>query len=67
VEFKALAHQGTDFSHMKSQGRDVDHLIGKTDYIDFKALGYEGDPILHGGRFKKLPLKYSHQALSTGE
>jgi hypothetical protein len=62
VDFKALALQGTDFSHMKEQGRDVDHLIDKTDYIDFKALGYEGDPIIHGGRFKKLPMGYSGQA-----
>jgi hypothetical protein len=28
------------------------------DYIDFKALGYKGDPIIHGGRFKKLPMGY---------
>lgn len=41
---------------MKKRGRDVPHLIGTTDYIDFKALGCKGDPILHGGRFKKLPL-----------
>jgi hypothetical protein len=37
-------------------GRDVGDLIGKTDYIDFKKLGYKGDPILYGGRFTKLPL-----------
>jgi hypothetical protein len=43
---------------MASKGRDVSHLIGKTDYIDFKALGYKGDPIIHGGRFKKLPMGY---------
>jgi hypothetical protein len=41
---------------MKARGRDVSALIGKTDYIDFKALGYRGDPILTGGRFKRLPL-----------
>jgi hypothetical protein len=35
------------------------HLINTTDYIDFKALGYKGDPIIHGGRFKKLPMGYS--------
>ena len=58
VDFKKLAQEGTDFSYMKSQGRDVDHLIGKTDYLDFKALGYEGDPIIYGGRFEKLPMKY---------
>ena len=47
---------GTDFSWMKARGRDVSALIGKTDYIDFKSLGYRGDPILTGGRFKRLPL-----------
>lgn len=29
-----------------------------TDYIDFKALSFKGDPINHGGRFKKLPMGY---------
>jgi hypothetical protein len=41
-----------------SKGRDVRHLIGSTDYIDFKSLGYKGDPVIHGGRFKKLPMGY---------
>jgi hypothetical protein len=36
----------------------VKELIGVTDYLDFKALGYKGDPIICGGRFKKLPLGY---------
>ncbi|MCP4691879.1 MAG: class III cytochrome C, partial [Desulfobacterales bacterium] len=58
VDFKRIARKGTDFSYMKSQGRDVGLLIGTTDYIDFKALGYKGDPILYGGRFKKLPMGY---------
>jgi octaheme c-type cytochrome (tetrathionate reductase family) len=56
VDFTALAHKGTDFSYLESRGRDVRHLIDATDYIDFKKLGYKGDPIVHGGRFKKLPL-----------
>ena len=30
--------------------------INETDWLNFKALGYEGDPIIYGGRFKKLPL-----------
>jgi octaheme c-type cytochrome (tetrathionate reductase family) len=64
IDFKALAQKGTDFSYLKSKGRDVDHLIDKTDYINFKALGYEGDPIIHGGRFKQLPMGYSRQAQS---
>ena len=58
VDFEKIAHKGTDFSFMTSRGRDVSHLIDATDYIDFKALGYEGDPIIHGGRFKKLPMGY---------
>jgi octaheme c-type cytochrome (tetrathionate reductase family) len=58
VDFKAIAHKGTDFSYMASMGRDVSHLVGSTDYIDFKALGYKGDPIIYGGRFKKLPMGY---------
>jgi hypothetical protein len=56
VDFKKIAQKGTDFSLMVSKGRDVSHLIGKADYIDFKALGYKGDPVIHGGRFKKLPM-----------
>jgi len=56
VDFKKLASRGTDFSWMKERGRDVSDLIGQTDFINFKALGYEGDPILYGGRFKELPL-----------
>ena len=62
VDFKKVAHKGTDFSWMAEQGRDVRHLVDQSDYIDFEALGYEGDPIVHGGRFKKLPMGYK-----TGE
>jgi len=61
VDFKKIAHKGTDFSYMKSTGRDVAHLIEKTDYINFKVLGYIGDPIIFGGRFKKLPMGYKQQ------
>jgi hypothetical protein len=56
VDFKKLTASGTDFGKMLSQGRDVAELVGTTDYIDFKALGYANDPILTGGRFTKLPL-----------
>jgi octaheme c-type cytochrome (tetrathionate reductase family) len=59
VDFRKIAHKGTDFSFMKSKGRDVADLIEKTDYINFKALGYKGDPIIYGGRFKKLPMGYN--------
>ena len=56
VDYRKLAQKGTDFSFMLSQGRDVGDLVGSTDYIDFEALGYKGDPIVHGGRFTQLPL-----------
>ena len=56
VDFKALVHKGMDFKSLATQGRDVKSLIGKTNYIDYKALGYDGDPIESGGRFDKLGL-----------
>jgi hypothetical protein len=58
VDFRALCNQGIDFEYLRSQGRDVEDLIGVTDYIDFKELGYRGDPIVYGGRFTKLPLDF---------
>jgi octaheme c-type cytochrome (tetrathionate reductase family) len=30
---------------------------GKGNYVDFKALGYKGDPAAIGGRFRSLPLQ----------
>ncbi len=57
IDFKKLATQGTDFAFFAKKGRDVAGLIGKTDYIDFKALGYRGDPIDTGGRFQQLSLE----------
>lgn len=57
IDFKALAHKGIDFGELVKEGHDATRLIGKTDYIDLKALGYAGDPIEVGGRFEKLPLK----------
>jgi octaheme c-type cytochrome (tetrathionate reductase family) len=56
VDFRKLATQGVDFEHLAELGRDVTELIGHSNYIDFKMLGYDGDPIETGGRFKKLPL-----------
>ncbi|WP_286181717.1 tetrathionate reductase family octaheme c-type cytochrome [Desulfovibrio sp. Huiquan2017] len=54
--FRELTEKGADFELLRMMGRDVGDLIGKTDYIDFKKLGYKGDPILYGGRFTRLPL-----------
>ena len=56
VDFQKLSATGTDFAWMTTRGRDVEDLVGVTDYIDFQTLGYKGDPVLYGGRFKKLPL-----------
>ncbi len=55
-DFKKLATRGIDFKALAEQGKDVAALIGTTDYLDFKALGYAGDPVETGGRFKTLPL-----------
>jgi octaheme c-type cytochrome (tetrathionate reductase family) len=60
VDFHELAHRGIDFIVMARQGSDVQELTGKSDYIDFKALGYEGDPIETGGRFTKLLFGKKH-------
>jgi len=56
VDFRELATHGIDFKDFCAKGRDVSELIGKSNYIDFKALGYQGDPIETRGRFDKLPL-----------
>jgi len=58
ADFKKLAARGTDFAKMMEKGRDVGHLTGKTDYLDVKAMGYKGDPVIFGGRFTKLPMGY---------
>jgi hypothetical protein len=55
VDFKELAHKETDFSFLEGKRENLEELRD-SDYIDFKALGYEGDPIIHGGRFKELPM-----------
>jgi len=56
VAFKALSHKGIDFNALAEKGRDVADLTGTTNYIDFQALGYKGDPIEVGVRFSRLPL-----------
>ncbi len=57
VDFAKLAHQGIDFQSMARKGSDVAELVGKSNYIDYQALGYRGDPIEVGGRFGKLRLQ----------
>jgi hypothetical protein len=67
VSFKDLVHKGINFKSLAQKGRDVVELIGKTNYIDYKALGYEGDPIEIGGRFDKLGLGVAHMGMSKAE
>jgi octaheme c-type cytochrome (tetrathionate reductase family) len=56
VDFKNLVYKGIDFKALAESGRDVAELIGKSNYIDYEALGYEGDPVEASGRFDKLGL-----------
>jgi len=56
IDFKKLATSGIDFHKLSKAGRDVSELIDKSNYLDFKALGYKGDPIETRGRFQKLPI-----------
>ncbi|UCG14894.1 MAG: tetrathionate reductase family octaheme c-type cytochrome [Deltaproteobacteria bacterium] len=56
IDFKRLATEGIDFKYPKKKGRDVRELIGQSDYIDFRTLGYPGDPVEVGGRFTELRL-----------
>ena len=60
VNFKDLVHKGIDFKQLAEMGRDVAELVGQTNYIDYKALGYDGDPIETGSRFDKLGLNVAH-------
>jgi hypothetical protein len=59
VKFEELSRKGIDFKELYEKGYEVENLVNITDYINFKKLGYRGDPILYGGRFKKLPLDSS--------
>lgn len=58
VNFQDLMKEKrSNFEQLQRMGRDVRKLKNRTDYINFEELGYDGDPIIHGGRFKKLPIK----------
>ena len=67
VDFKTLSNKGMDFAALAREGKDVAYLIGQTDYINFKALGYKGDPIEVGGRFGVLPFFATPQAKAAHE
>ena len=56
VDFEELLSDGIG-NRLIHAGRKADKSqVYATDWINFKALGYKGDPIIYGGRFKKLPL-----------
>ena len=61
VDFNILANKGIDFKTLMKTNEDVAELIGQSDYIDFKSLGYAGDPVETGGRFKRLTLGKAHK------
>ena len=54
-DFDTIATKKTDFSYVPAEQADADFQEVTAKYIDFNKLGYTGDPILHGGRFQKLP------------
>jgi len=56
IDFKKLAFQGIDFKFAHSRDKDSQDAVLGIYYIDFKKLGYKGDPVEFGGRFKQLPL-----------
>jgi hypothetical protein len=56
VDFKKLAYSGIDEKLIHLTRKADRGQIHEADWINFKALGYQGDPILYGGRFNKLPL-----------
>ena len=56
VDFKQFAFQNIDFKRLHSKEEGVKEWVESTYYIGFEKLGYKGDPIIYGGRFKQLPL-----------
>jgi len=56
--FKGLVEKGLDFDRYYHRGRQSNKYVQSSDYLDFQKLGYKGDPVIFGGRFKKLPLGY---------
>ena len=64
VDFKKLVYKGVDFKRLAEAGMDVGDLVGITNYIDYQALGYPGDPVETSGRFSKLMLTVGRTAHS---
>ena len=60
LSYSKLSNKGLEFrSQLHLEGGDYPEYVEGTDYIDFQKLGYEGDPIEVGGRFKMLRLDYA--------
>ncbi|HNY26240.1 MAG TPA: tetrathionate reductase family octaheme c-type cytochrome [Candidatus Sumerlaeota bacterium] len=60
LDYKALANKGFDLKkNLGLEGGNAADYNSGENYINFQKLGYEGDPIEVGGRFKILPLGYS--------
>ena len=57
-----LVYKGIDFKRLADAGMDVGDLIGITNYLDYQALVYPGDPIETAGRFDKLMLTVGRAA-----
>jgi hypothetical protein len=56
VDFRQLAFSGIDEKLIHLTRKADRSQVNETDWLNFEALGYKGDPIIYGGRFKKLPL-----------
>ncbi len=57
VDFKSLVTKRNEDVQAMFEKYGADSSATYGNYIDFKALGYEGDPIeVGGGRFTKLPM-----------
>ena len=59
VDFAALCRQGIDLEQVL--GADWRQSSHTAHSIDFRKLGYRGDPILYGSRFQQLPLRYQER------
>jgi octaheme c-type cytochrome (tetrathionate reductase family) len=58
IDYNKLANKNIDAKRLYYRERKLLKLVESTDYLNVKELGYKGDPIEFGGRFKKLPLGY---------
>ncbi len=59
IDFQKLANKNLDFKFLHGKGFMAGSVRENSGYIDFKKLGYKGDPIIYGGRFKQLPLGWA--------